>query len=115
MLAELKCSCTHQFLNCSNTKFPAWHKASADGIVAYRHEFYKTSLLTPKYYYLDKNVLFYYRVRKFYLKHTKRSHVSLMELSYNGGMNICIYERCASAEDTFVFAAIYRFEQWRKS
>lgn len=35
VLAEFRFSCTHQFLNRSNAKFPAWHKASADAIVAY--------------------------------------------------------------------------------
>lgn len=36
VLAEFKFSCTHQFLNRSIAKFPAWHKASVDAIVAYR-------------------------------------------------------------------------------
>lgn len=36
VLAEFRFSCTHQFLNRSNAKFSAWHKASADAIGAYR-------------------------------------------------------------------------------
>lgn len=85
--------------------------------MSYWHKFYLTSYLKQTYYYLrtsyvlteDNNVLFNYRVRRFFfnLNLTKRWQVAVMELSYNEGVNFRSYDRCVSAEGSFVFPAIY--------